>query len=391
MAVKLSNSKSAGSATACEILRGGPRYFDRYVEVINESREVLHLQVYIFNQDTTGRMIQDALILASRRGVKTSLVLDAIGSRHLHKEFLDRFSEAGIEVRFFSKVYFRLPFRIGRRLHLKLLVADRNRAILGGINNADRYHGTDDQLPWLDFAIYLEGAVCGGLHNIAERISTRRSFTKFWKWDLSKAKAATTPLQVRVLENDFFKNKLQIRRSYHRAFNGAKSSLIVFASYFLPSLKMLGSLEKVASRGVDVKLVLMKKSDVVLYTKAVKYLYGRLLKKGIKIYEYPPTIMHAKVAVMDNQWCTIGSYNLNDLSDLLSIELNVEVADPFVVEPFQKELLTIIQNDCIEVAAVAYTRASMIKKFFWGLNYYLAKQILNLMHRLTDENNDKHN
>ena len=314
-----------------------------------------------------------------------SILLDGIGSNHLPKKFIGKFTKAGIEVRFFSKINIGLSFRMGRRFHVKLLVADHARALIGGLNVANRYRGTEQEAAWLDFAVYLEGVVCTRLHNFAVKILNRKVFEKLGRKDLSRGGEPKDSVKVRIIENDFFNNKLQIRRSYNQAIRKAESSIIIFASYFLPSLKLLRLLQKKVLRGVEVKIVLPKKSDVVLYSRAVKYFYSRLLGMGIKIYEFPATVMHAKVAVIDNRWCTIGSYNLNDLSDLLSIELNVEVADVSIAGPFQQELLSIIERECIEIYPAAYTEGSWLRRWIWRIHYYAMLAMFNLIYWLTDK------
>jgi len=382
----MSGTLTYTAATTCEILRGGKAYFDKYLQVIEQSQKCLHLQVYIFNHDKTGKMVRKALIRAARRGVKVHLVLDGIGSGHLSRKFLRKFEEAGIEVRFFSKIRPGIPFRMGRRLHQKLLVADYSRAIVGGINIADRYSGLDQEVPWLDYAVYVEGPVCIRLHNLAVKILNKRNFKKGWRKDLQHIQDDDSLVSVRVLENDFYRNKLQIRRAYLRVMRNAQHSLVFFASYFLPGFKMLRLMKNAAKRGVEVRVLLLRKSDVMFYPKAVKYFYGRLLRAGIRLYEYPHEVMHAKVAAMDGQWCTIGSYNLNDLSDLLSIELNIEITDPAVAGPFQQELLSVIENECEEVPAEAYMHAPAYKRLLWRMHYFFMLLMLKLTYWLTDKN-----
>lgn len=381
--VTLPNPVSHTVNAACEIFQGGEDYFARYLHIIDQAQHTLHLQVYIFKEDTTGKLIQDALIKASLRGVQVFLVMDGVGSWHIKGGFLNRFIKAGITVRFFSKIHFSFPLRMGRRLHLKLLVADYQKAIVGGINIANRYRGKETELPWLDFAVYLEGTICIRLHNLAIGVLNKRNFKKtalgnWWK----KEKSTLTP-KIEVKVNDFYKGKLEIRKGYHKAIRSAENTLIIFAGYFLPKYKMLGLLEKAVERGVEVRLVLPQKTDTYFYNNAVKVLCEKLLDKGIKIYEYPLSILHAKVAVVDNQWCTIGSYNLNDLSDLLSVELNIEISDALIVSNFQTQLDTIIKNDCIERLKSDLSKASRFYKWRCRVYYLGIIQAIRLLHWLT--------
>ena len=147
-------------------------------------------------------------------------------------------------------------------------------------------------------------------------------------------------------------------------------------------------LEGAARRGVDIHLVLPHKSDVLFYSTAVKYYYGRLLRKGIHIYEYQPAILHAKVAVADDRWCTVGSYNLNDLSDLLSIELNVEIFDLKVVGDFSTKLRQIIKTDCLKISKKDFEKPSPIYHFLWKSHYFILVQSLKVLYWMTDKNKD---
>tara|TARA_Y100001933_G_scaffold194235_1_gene194284 strand:- start:20410 stop:21600 length:1191 start_codon:yes stop_codon:yes gene_type:complete len=385
---KESKNTGAHGDSKSEILKGGPSYFRRYIRLIEEARNEIHLQIYTFENDSTGILVQRALIRAANRGVKVYLVLDGFGSGHLTNNFLNKFHDSGIEVRFFSKLRLSVPIRMGRRLHQKLLVVDGHRAVVGGINIANRYYGTHKSLPWLDFAVFLEGEVCVRLHNLAIRILKKESVQKVvaenhWlKHDHLNLK------EINVLENDFFKNKLQIRQSYHRAIRNAQHSVLLFASYFFPSYRQLKLLEGAARRGVDIHLVLPHKSDVLFYSTAVKYYYGRLLRKGIHIYEYQPAILHAKVAVADDRWCTVGSYNLNDLSDLLSIELNVEIFDLKVVGDFSTKLRQIIKTDCLKISKKDFEKPSPIYHFLWKSHYFILVQSLKVLYWMTDKNKD---
>lgn len=387
MALAVIHEKPIAHAGGCEILRGGDAYFERFVQLIDGAEHTIHLQVYVFNNDRTGEEVFNALVRARRRGVEVNVVVDGVGSGHLPASFLKRFPEEGILLRFFSKLHFSIPFRLGRRMHHKLLVVDHQKAIVGGINVADRYRGNNLEPPWLDFGIYLEGPVCIKLHNLAVRILNRRDFKKRLARRFWKSKKMGVFQAVRPIENDFFRKKVQIRRSYLKAIAESKSSLTIFASYFLPDRQLLRQLEKAVERGVEVELLLPRKSDVIIYKTALKYFYQRLLEKGVKIYEYPHTVLHAKVAAADYQWCTIGSYNLNDLSDLLSLELNVEVLEKDLAGKFQKQLQEILAEECVRVPASDFLQASKVQRWIWRRHYYFMVNMLKLTYWLTDKTN----
>ncbi|MDV7393304.1 phospholipase D-like domain-containing protein, partial [Arthrospira platensis SPKY1] len=176
-----------------------------------------------------------------------------------------------------------------------------------------------------------------------------------------------------------------VRRGYHRALATARHSLTVAASYFLPKRHIIKLLRKSAERGVETRLILPAHTDVPFYSTAVKYLYPRLLRAGVKIYEYLPSVLHAKVAVADGRWCSIGSYNLNDLSDLLSVELNIEVFDHAIARQLQAQLDEVIARDCREVDVNEYLNASWTARLKWKLYYLGILQSIRILHWFTDD------
>lgn len=273
-------------------------------------------------------------------------------------------------------------------MHHKLVVADQRQALVGGINIADRYRGSDKEAPWLDYAVYLEGDICTNLHHLALKILRKRDTKPLKRVGEGRSKQTMPCVKTRLLENDFFGKKLQIRKSYYAAISKAKNEIILFASYFLPSLKLMRLLEKASAKGIAVSIVLSQQTDVLFYQTAVKYLYKRMLKKGISIYEYKATVLHAKVAVIDGEWCSIGSYNLNDLSDLLSIELNVEIIDKSIVQPFEQQLKAIIQHDCRQVEEETYTKVFLFQRLLWSIYYFGILQAIKLLYWLTDKKRD---
>ncbi|MCB0571637.1 MAG: hypothetical protein KDC66_17825 [Phaeodactylibacter sp.] len=370
-----------------EILQGGEGYFQRLLWLIESAREVIHLQYYILSDDPSGREIQQALLNARSRGVEVNVLLDGVGSMNLSRRFRKGLVDAGVTLRFFSPVKFSIPFRTGRRLHLKLAVFDRSFALVGGLNIAERYRGNAEEPPWLDFAVLIEGDICGELAELAASLLAKRPYPKIpIKRLLGKPPLGRQKVEVRL--NDVFQGRREIRRGYNRAISSARKSLTVVASYFLPKRRMVKLLCKAASRGVEVRLILPGQSDVLFYGTAVKYLYPMLLKSGVRLFEYQPAVLHAKAVVADDKWCSIGSFNLNDLSELLSIELNIEIFDENVACAFQERLDEIMQRDCLEARAEDYLKASTFSRFKRKLFYLGIIQSIRLLHWFTEDNRE---
>lgn len=318
----------------------------------------MHLQVYIFNDDTTGRKIIDALKLASSRGVSVYIMVDSFGSE-LSSKIIREFKEAGIRFRYFSPFPFSGFTQSGRRLHHKICVADNSVAILGGINIADKYSGFNEPNAWFDYAVKIEGPICPNITAICDSIWQRRFRRR--KSKLQNAGARGTS-QVRISMNDWLRRKNQVSSSYKFMLRNAQREIIIVASYFIPSRRLLKILVNAAKRGRTVNIILSRKSDVPFIKSATTYLYDKMLRSGIAIFEYTESVLHAKVCVVDEEWCTIGSHNLNHLSEFLSIETNVDVMDKNFASMFRHELLSVMQNQCVEITLEDHKQGNSLQR-----------------------------
>ncbi|MBK8954429.1 MAG: hypothetical protein IPM34_02595 [Saprospiraceae bacterium] len=236
---------------------------------------------------------------------------------------------------------------MGRRLHHKICVVDDFRALVGGINIADKYRGTMDEAAWLDFAIFIEGEVCNELKRICGQIEERQ-FPVFKPSPNQKYHGQNIP-QINIRQNDWLRNRNQIHYSYLMAFEKAERSIYLVASYFLPGRKLRKSLERAAARGVKIKIILAGKSDIPTILNASLYLYRWLLRNKIEIYEWQKSVLHGKLAIVDNEWMTIGSFNLNLLSTYASIELNIDIEDKDLAKSSTDLLNRLISEGCTQI------------------------------------------
>ncbi len=333
-----------------KLLHSGEEYFLELASVIDSAKKLLHLQVYIFDEDTTGKKIIEALQAAAKRGVSIYVMVDAFGS-DLSRKCVQEFKNNGIRFRYFSPFPFSGLTQSGRRLHHKICVADNSVALLGGINIADKYSGVNQPKPWFDYAVKIEGPVCPHITAICESIWQRSFRRRKSKPQIITEKGTSA---IRISRNDWLRKKNQISNGYKYMLRSAQKEIIVFASYFIPSRRLLKILVRSAKAGKTVSIILSRKSDVPLIKGATTYLYERMLQSGIRIFEYTESVLHAKVCVVDEQWCTIGSHNLNHLSEFLSIETNVDVMDNEFASILRSELLEVMQNQCIEITLDEY-------------------------------------
>ena len=364
-----------------ELLRSGENFFAACEKVIDGAKQYIHFQTYIVDDDDTGRRIVNALIRAAERGIRVYFLLDAYGGNSFTKDLIRKVEEAGILFRLFSPRLITKGFQFSLRLHHKVLLADGNTAIIGGMNIADRYHGKPGQKEWLDFAILIKGPECAHVLFIVKRLWNRTFISRKER----SAEREFYPeifeenVKVKVLLNNWYRNKIEILKSYRSALKHAQSRMIIFASYFLPGRNERRLLRNASRRGVDIKIVLSAESDAPVFKRATNFLYDFILRNNITIYEYLPSNLHAKVATVDGKWSTIGSYNMNHLSDYGSVEMNADILDAGFAEKFEEILLGIIEKDCRQVTLTEYIRR---KTWLFQLTDWFSYQMIRILMRL---------
>jgi cardiolipin synthase A/B len=364
-----------------ELLQSGENFFAACEKAIDEARQYIHFQTYIVDDDETGRRISNAFIRAAGRGVRVYFLLDAYGGSSFSKDLINDVEKAGIFFRMFSPGLITKGFQLSLRLHHKVLLVDGDTAIVGGINIANRYHGTKDLKVWLDFAILIKGPECAHVLLILKRLWNKAFI-------LRKERSRETvhnPLsyddnvKVKVLQNNWYRNKIEILKSYRSALKHAQNRMIIFASYFLPGRNERRLLRNASRRGVNIIIVLSADSDEPVFKRATNFLYDFILRNNITIYEYLPSNLHAKVATVDGKWSTIGSYNMNHLSDYGSVEMNADILDTKFAQKFEDLLLGIIENDCRQVTFKEYIKR---KTWFFQLTDWFSYQMIRIMMRL---------
>jgi cardiolipin synthase len=366
---------------AIELLRSGEIFFAACEKVIDEAKQYIHFQTYIVDDDDTGRRIVDALIRAANRGIRVYFLLDAYGGNSFSKDLINKVEEAGILFRLFSPALITNGFQLSLRLHHKVLLADGNTSVIAGMNIADRYHGKAGFKEWLDFGILIKGPECAHVLFILKRLWNRAFISKKERSRETMHYPIQYPenIKVKVLQNNWYRNKIEILKSYRSALQHAQNRMIIFASYFLPGRNERRLLRNASRRGVDIIIVLSAESDAPVFKRATNFLYDFILRNNITIYEYLPSNLHAKVATVDGEWSTIGSYNMNHLSDYGSVEMNANILDSQFAEKFEGILREIIEKDCRQITFEEYTRH---KTWFFQLTDWFSYQMIRVMMRL---------
>ena len=341
-----------------EIVECGKAFFSLLEEQIDKAEHSIHFQIYVFDDDETGMAIAEALMRAAERNVEVYLLVDGFASQSLSKELIGQMKDSGIRFRFFEPLLKSRSFYFGRRLHHKVIVIDSVKAFVGSMNIADRYNDIGDKKAWLDAALFVRGEAALELYWICVRIWSKREKGKFKPPENAQQIIGNIPkdehCHIVVRRNDWIYGKHQAYRTYNRMFYNAKKSITIVCSYFLPGRTMMNKLKLAVRRGVKVKIVLAGTSDVQTAKFAERYLYRWLIRNKIEIYEYQPTILHAKMAVADHQVFTLGSYNLNNLSAYSSVELNLEIDNVPLAEELEKQIDRIIENDCKKIDENSY-------------------------------------
>jgi cardiolipin synthase A/B len=342
------------------LLTGGEQLFPAMHEAIAGARREIWLATYIFHHDATSRAMADALTAAARRGVRVCVVVDGFGSRSTLATLRHWFDGSGVTLTVFRPIdrwsAWLQPGQL-RRLHQKLFVADAEQAFVGGINiiddRLDLNHGATLE-PRLDFAVALRGPVVIAVAQTARAMWTRAALGHEWRDEVvALAKSAeplvrarllmrrlrvstvaaagssedATPMRAALLVRDNLRQRRSIERSHIEALRRARVRFDLVSPYFYPGRVFRRMLRDAARRGVQVRLLLQGKLDYRFAGLAASVLYDELLSHGVRIFEYMPAFLHAKAALADDDWATVGSSNIDPLSLLLNLEANVVVRD----------------------------------------------------------------
>lgn len=387
-----------------ELLQGGSEFFTALIQAIDISMHEVRLETYIFDFDASGVRVAQALERAARRGVLVCLVVDGVGTPVIPLEWVERFKLAGVAWHIFSplgRLGVLIPNR-WRRMHRKLCVLDGSVAFCGGINVLDDLHDPNHgalAAPRLDFAVRVTGPLVQAAHEAAatfwwrlQAVQTMRQTDWSAAWHalqeavslsfhagMAPESSLPTPLpgakrdnsQAALLLRDNVRNRTRIERSYRQAIGAAREEIIIANAYFLPGRKLRKGLIHAARRGVRVRLLLQGRYEYFMQYHATRPVYGALLAAGVEIHEYAVSFLHAKVAVIDSHWATVGSSNLDPLSLLLAREANVVADDVVFAQDLRTRLVSAIEQGGVRVDPAIYAnrpwRQRLLDRFALGV------------------------
>ena len=338
------------------LLSRGLEYFPLLEAACEEARREIHIETYIFDEDASGQRIGAALKRAAQRGVATHVLVDGYGSKRLSRVFIKDLERAGVKFLIYRQERTALIMgrRRLRRMHRKVAVIDARIAFIGGINIIDDMHTPGHTPPRVDYAVRVEGPLLGHIYPAVKRLWALVEFLQLgadWHQALAlKADAKTEGTQrAAFVIRDNLRHRRDIEDAYLEAIAGARSEIIIANAYFFPGLSFRRALSEAAARGVRVTLLLQGRVEYVLLHYASRALYGALLDAGICITEYHKSFLHAKVAVIDGEWATVGSSNIDPFSLLLAREANVVVQDRAFAAELRARLVTAMAEGAREV------------------------------------------
>ena len=356
------------SATSVELLSGGARTFGSIFEAIRDARDHVHLEYYIFEPDRIGTALRDLLMLKAKQGVTVRLLVDAMGAKRLGRKFLAPLQAAGVHVAFFHDT------RIGRRLrpvtnyrtHRKIVVCDGRVGFTGGVNvtdeedlrtRSDAYHDVHLRIEggavrWLQTTFLEDWAYTTGEYPS----HSRRILSDLLPSLLPHVEAGDIAVQIVTSGPD---NALEpIHRMHVAAINASIERAWLTTPYFVPGEPALMALTSAALRGVDVRLMVPRRSDSLIVSAAARSYFDELIAAGVKVWEYKMGMLHSKTLVVDDHCAMIGTANFDNRSFRLNFEVMAVVYGQALSKPLVAQFETDLES-ATPVQAIRPQRFSM--------------------------------
>ena len=369
------------------LLKSGTEYFPALLSAIENAHTEIYIQSYIYEMDSIGIRIGNALKEAAKRGVIVNVLLDGFGSQHLLAAYIKELASAGVQLMVYRPKISPWSFKKTRlrRLHRKVVVVDGKIGFVGGINIIDDHNVPNHAPPRIDYAVRIEGrllpAIVASTHKLWRRIAWMQLRHQFNTTNVNSNaifSKVNANMKAALVLRDNILHRRDIEEAYLNAISSAKSEIIIANAYFLPGRKFRKALIAAADRGVEVKLLLQGRKEYFLMF-ATKTFYSELLSKGIEIYEYRKSFMHSKVAVIDQHWATVGSSNIDPFSLLLSREANIVVLDSPFASELRTDIIASIQDGAYRISPQEWMHGNILQRFSSWLAYGVVRVFLGLI------------
>ncbi len=370
------------------LLRSGAEYFPVLLNAIALAEHEIHLQTYIFQADKTGRRVGQALMDAAQRGVSVNLLLDGFGSQKLPASDIKTLRAAGVNLLFYRAKISPWSFQKNRlrRLHSKIVVIDGRIGFVGGINiiDDDNVPNPNNVPPRIDYAVQIAGALLPRLQASVSQLWQRVAWLNLLSLSTPKLPASRpstaqpSKLLAAFVQRDNVLHRHDIETAYLQAIASANQEIIIANAYFLPGHKFRKALLDAAKRGVRVTLLLQGRVEYFLMM-ATHAFYSEFLNKGIAIYEYRKSFMHSKVAVIDQEWATVGSSNIDPFSLLLAREANVFIKDKDFSSELRADIMASIASGAVAISAQEWQTENAFRRAVSKLALGLVRVFLGLI------------
>jgi len=356
---------TAASGNELSLFTELPAWAAQLIADIDAAQNEIVMEMYIFEPDGEGREVADALMRAAGRGVSVRLMVDGLGCETVPSAFFREIEAAGVEFRVYNPLepwskWYKPGLPLRRRNHRKLTVIDRRVGHLGGMNLSGRYRD------WRDMSLRMAGPVVQCLRASHEAVWSGR-YRKFFTAPWRKIRRRDDIVILDNFAGDYYS---PVKRYYLAAIKRARSRILLAHGYFFPDKRLRKELRKAARRGVSVEVVTPEDSDIAAVDFAARHLYGRLLRDGIKIHLHQGPMLHVKVAVVDDDWMTLGSANLDPISMFSCLEINAGL----VHRPLIEHTVEVIRGYIAESKTIDRTK--------WKHRPWLEKLLDRLWYRL---------
>jgi len=378
-----------------KLLKCGVEYFPALIAAIDAAQHEIFLETYIFADDDVGLAVAAALSRAARRGVAVQVLVDGFGGGEFPRTLAPGMVADGVHVLVYRpeiaslRGRFRLKRHRLRRLHRKLAVIDGTTAFVGGINIESDFNVPGHTAPRYDFAVAVDGPLVEAVRHTMVRVWEIVVWANFRHRYRVGRLCADPPCggddppagrqRAALLIRDNLRHRRDIPEAYLEAIAAARSEVVIANAYFLPGRRLRHALVEAAQRGVSVIVLLQGRVEYRLQHYATQALYGALLDAGVRIFEYRASFLHAKVGVVDSQWATVGSANMDPFSLLLAREANVAVLDRGFARELRGHLAQALDGDSREVRAGDWRRLGWVGRSLRWTAYYLVRVGLSLV------------
>jgi len=350
------------------LLENGEGYYPRVFGAIAGARHEVFLETFILFDDKVGRELQQVLIQAARNGAAVHVLVDGWGSPDLGPAMLRPLLDAGVHVRAYEPLrgLFARRINVFRRMHRKIVAVDGEVAFVGGINYSIDHLADFGAMAKQDYSIEIRGPLAQAVRAFCrEALHTPqpRAYAARWHWRRAPRNGQAAHAQrdagaAALVTRDNDQHRRDIELQYRAALRLARRRVVIANAYFFPGYHLLKDLRRAARRGVRVDLIVQGEPDFAFVRFAAKMLYAHLLRAGVRVHEYCERPFHGKVAVVDDEWATVGSSNLDPLSLALNLEANVVVRDATFASALRERLDALIANNCNAVRLPPATRWS---------------------------------